>query len=101
MRTDCTNHHDNLEFKRYSCAIQYAILDMACTSPDATGNITYSCSSKLSWACRTPDCAKELVSSGSFSFVSPILLSLAQLDHNQKNSKLSHPSLSHHTMNMS
>ena len=88
------NHHEKLGLKRISCASQFTIPDKTGTSPDPAGKYIDSRSSQPNQACRTPHFSYPLISSISFPSSSSISLSRPQLDHHQKNTMLSHPTLS-------
>jgi len=76
MRGEGTNHNETLGMKRISCASQFTIPDTAGTSPDPACNHTTTRSCQLYQTCRTPDPSYLVVSSTSFSSLSPISLFL-------------------------
>jgi len=97
MRGDGRNHHEELGLKRSLCASQFTFPDTAGTTPDPAGKNTDTRSSKPNQASRTPDFSYPLVSS--ILFPSSFLISLSL--PSSQNTKLSHSSLSLHTMIMS
>ena len=68
------NHHEKLGLERISCAGQFAIPDMADTSPDPACNYSDSRTSQSNHADRTPDSSYPLISTTSFSSSSRISL---------------------------
>jgi len=97
MRGDGGNHHERLGLKRISCVSQFTIPEMAGTTPNLACKNTDTRSSQPNQASPTPDFTYPVISSVSFPSSSPISLSLPSL----QNTKVSHPSLSLHTMMMS
>jgi len=76
MRGDGGNHFEKLGLKKFSCAIQLTIPDMASMSPDLACNTTETKSSQPNKVSHTPDLTDSLLSSTSFSSSSPISLFL-------------------------